>query len=91
MNVSSWCIKNPIPAIMLFVMLSFAGILSYNSMKVQNFPDLDLPTINITASLAGASPNQLENEVARKIEDAVASLQGNYRGLWRCIFLIPIK
>ena len=76
MNVSSWCIKNPIPAIMLFVMLSFAGMLSYNAMKVQNFPDLDLPTINVTASLPGASPNQLENEVARKIENSIASLQG---------------
>ena len=61
---------------MLFVMLSFAGMLSYHAMKVQNFPDLDLPTINITASLAGASPNQLENEVGRKIENAIASLQG---------------
>lgn len=76
MNISAWCIRNPIPAIMLFVMLSFAGVISYKSMKVQNFPDLDLPTVNITASLPGASPSQLETDVARKIENSIATLQG---------------
>jgi len=76
MNISAWCIRNPIPAIMLFVMLSFAGMMSYRAMKVQNFPDLDLPTVDITASLLGASPAQLETEVARKIENNLANLQG---------------
>ncbi len=76
MNISAWCIRNPIPAIMLFVMLSFAGLVSYRAMKVQNFPDLDLPTITVVASLPGASPTQLETEVARKIENSIATLQG---------------
>ena len=61
---------------MLFVMLCFAGTLSYQSMKVQNFPDLDLPTVSVVASLPGASPSQLETEVARKIENSIATLQG---------------
>ena len=76
MNVSAWSIRNPVPGVVLFVLLSFAGLLSFNSMKVQNFPDLDLPTIVITASLPGASPGQMETEVARKIENAVVSAQG---------------
>ena len=76
MNVSTWCIKNPIAAIMFFVMLCFAGVLGYQNMKVQNFPDLDVPNIIITASLPGGSPAQLETEVGRKIENAIASLQG---------------
>ena len=75
-NVSSWSIKNPIPAVMLFVMLCFAGMVSFGSMKVQNFPDIDLPTISVTASLPGTAPAQMETEVARKIENAIASLQG---------------
>ena len=37
MNVSAWSIKNPIPAVMLFVLLTFAGLLSFKAMKVQNF------------------------------------------------------
>ena len=76
MNVSAWCIRNPIASIMFFVMLCFAGVLSYQNMKVQNFPDLDVPNIIITASLPGGSPAQLETEVARKIENSIAALQG---------------
>ena len=76
MNVSAWSIKNPIPAAMLFVMLTLAGLFSFQAMKVQNFPDLDVPNITIVASLPGAAPNQLENDVARKLENSLASLQG---------------
>ena len=76
MNVSAWCIRNPIPALVLFVLLTFGGLMSFQSMKVQNFPDLDVPNITIVASLPGAAPNQLENDVARKIENSLASLQG---------------
>ncbi len=52
MNVSAWSIKNPIPAVMLFVLLTFAGLLSFNAMKVQNFPDLDLPTVTVVGRAA---------------------------------------
>ena len=76
MNVSSWSIRNPIPAVMLFVLLTFGGFLSFDAMKVQNFPDIDLPTVSVTASLPGASPAQLETDVARKIENSIATLQG---------------
>ncbi len=76
MNVSAWCIKNPIPSVMQFVMLTLAGLLGFKNMKIQQFPDIDLPTINITASLPGTAPAQMETEVARKIENAVASLTG---------------
>ncbi|MFY8088312.1 MAG: efflux RND transporter permease subunit, partial [Rubrivivax sp.] len=50
--------------------------LGFQSMKIQNFPDIDLPTVTVTASLPGASPAQLETEVARKIENSIATLQG---------------
>lgn len=76
MNISSWSIKNPVPAMILFMLLCLAGSLSFKSMKVQNFPDLDLPTVTVNASLPGASPDQLETQVARKIENSVAKLQG---------------
>ena len=76
MNVSSWSIKNPIPAVMLFVLLTFAGLLAFKAMKVQNFPDLDVPNVIVVASLPGAAPAQLETEVARKLENALAPLQG---------------
>ncbi|MDZ7936840.1 MAG: efflux RND transporter permease subunit [Rhodoferax sp.] len=76
MNFSTWSIKNPIPAVMLFVLLTVAGLMSFNSMKVQQFPDLELPTVSVSASLPGAAPAQLETEVARKLENAIAPLSG---------------
>ena len=76
LNVSSWSIRNPIPAVMLFVLLTVAGLIAFGSMKVQNFPDLDVPTISVTASLPGVAPSQLETDVARKLENALAPLQG---------------
>ncbi|MBX9705516.1 MAG: efflux RND transporter permease subunit, partial [Gammaproteobacteria bacterium] len=60
MNISSWSIKNPVPALILFILLTLAGSMSFKAMKIQNFPDLDLPTVNVNASLPGASPAQLE-------------------------------
>jgi multidrug efflux pump subunit AcrB len=76
MNVSSWSIRNPVPALMLFVLLTFGGVLSFNAMKVQNFPDIELPTVLVSASLPGAAPGQLETEVARKIENSIATVPG---------------
>ena len=76
MNVSAWSIRNPVAAAMLFVLLSLAGLAAFQAMKVQNMPDMDLPTINVTAVLPGATPGQLENEVARKLENSVATVQG---------------
>ena len=76
MNVSSWSIRNPIPAVLLFIMLTLLGLMSFMNMKIQQFMDIDLPTVTVTASLPGAAPAQMETEVARKIENSVATLQG---------------
>ncbi|MFT4174265.1 MAG: efflux RND transporter permease subunit [Rhodocyclaceae bacterium] len=74
--VSSWAIRNPVPVILLFVLLTVMGLIAFPAMKVQSFPDIDLPRVSVTASLPGASPSQMETEVARKIENALATLQG---------------
>ncbi|MDB6000674.1 MAG: cobalt-zinc-cadmium resistance protein CzcA, partial [Rhizobacter sp.] len=76
MNVSAWSIRNPIPGVLLFIMLTLMGLMAFKAMKIQNFPDIDLPTVTVTASLPGASPAQLETEVARKLENSIATLQG---------------
>ncbi|QNA90278.1 efflux RND transporter permease subunit [Massilia sp. Dwa41.01b] len=76
MNFSALSIRNPIPAILLFALLTLAGLLAFKSNKIQFFPDIELPIVTVTATLDGAAPAQLETEVARKIEDSVATLQG---------------
>jgi len=74
MNFSSLSIRHPVPAILLFILLSALGMLGFHRLQIQDFPDTDLPTVNITAALEGAAPAQLETEVARKIEDKLTSL-----------------
>lgn len=76
LNVSAWSINNPVAITLLFVLLTLAGMGGFGAMKVQNFPDIDFPVITVSAVLPGASPSQLENDVARKIEDSLANLQG---------------
>ena len=76
LNVSTWSIHNPVATTLLFILLTVAGMAGFVVMKVQNFPDIDFPIITVTAELPGASPPQLESDVARKIEDALANIPG---------------
>ena len=76
MNVSAWSIRNPTPAILLFGMLGFLGLMSFSAMKIQQFMDVDLPTVVVTTPLPGAAPSQLETDVVRKIENSIATVQG---------------
>jgi hydrophobe/amphiphile efflux-1 (HAE1) family protein len=73
-NISSWSIRNPVPAVLVFILLTVLGLIGFQRLQIQDFPDMDLPTINVSATLEGAAPAQLEIEVARKLEDKLASL-----------------
>jgi len=74
MNFSAWSIRNPVPALLLFILMTMLGLMGFSRLGIQQFPDMDLPMVRIAASLEGAAPAQLETEVARKIEDKLASL-----------------
>jgi multidrug efflux pump subunit AcrB len=76
MNFSAYSIRNPIPAVLLFILLTLAGLIGFRGSPIQDFPDIELPLVTVDATLPGAAPAQLETEVARKIENAVAVLQG---------------
>ncbi|PJC87267.1 RND transporter [Vibrio sp. HA2012] len=76
MNISAWSIRNPIPVVLLFAILSVAGLLAFNQMKVQDLPDIELPEIIIATTLEGASPEQLETDITKHIEGALSSVQG---------------
>lgn len=76
MNFATWSIRNPIPSILLFILLSLAGILGFRALPIANMPDIDLPTVVISLTQPGAAPAQLETEVARKVENSLATLSG---------------
>lgn len=75
-NISSWSIRNPIPVIMLFIMLTLAGIAGFNAMRINNNPDVDFPLIQVAAGRPGSAPSEMETQVTRLIEDKIAGLSG---------------
>ena len=75
-NISSWAIKNPIPIILLFILLTITGVISFSGMRINNNPDIDFPLVAVTAARPGAAPSEMEVQVTRPIEDSIAGLSG---------------
>ena len=76
MNFSAWAIKNPIAPILGFFMVMFLGWQSFNRLPITRFPNIDVPLIAVSVSQSGAAPAELETQVTRKIEDALAGITG---------------
>ncbi|GGL70058.1 efflux RND transporter permease subunit [Wenxinia marina] len=76
MNFSAWSIRNPIAPILLFFMLMVLGYQSFRELPVTRFPNIDVPLVAITTTQAGAAPAELEAQVTKEIEDAVAGITG---------------
>ncbi|WP_287388951.1 efflux RND transporter permease subunit [Mesorhizobium sp.] len=74
--ISSWSIRNPVPTIVLFLSLSVAGVYGFMQLRTNNMPDIDLPTVTVTVAQPGAAPSEMEVQVSRVIENAVATLEG---------------
>lgn len=76
MNFSAWSIRNPIAPLLAFALLMFMGIQSFNKLPITRFPNIDVPVVSISVTQSGASPSELEMQVTKEIEDAVASISG---------------
>jgi hydrophobic/amphiphilic exporter-1 (mainly G- bacteria), HAE1 family len=70
------CIQRPVFATMLMLSLVVAGIFTYFSLAVDRMPNVDAPMVTVTTINAGASPEEIETEITKKIEDAVNSING---------------
>lgn len=66
MNFATWSIRNPVPTILLFVLLSIAGIQSFRALPIAEFPDIELPTIVVSLSQPGAAPALHRRNLRRK-------------------------
>ncbi|WOD41499.1 efflux RND transporter permease subunit [Nodosilinea sp. E11] len=74
MNLSGWSIRRPIPVIVLFLVLTLGGLVAFGQLGIDENPNIEFPAITVTVTQTGAGPEELENQVTRKIEDAVAGL-----------------
>jgi multidrug efflux pump subunit AcrB len=75
-NISAWSMRSPMPAIVSFLALAVLGITSFIALPITRFPNIDFPIIEVTITESGAAPSELETQVTRKVEDAVASANG---------------
>jgi multidrug efflux pump subunit AcrB len=75
-NISSWCIRNPVFPIVLFVGLLLAGLIAFARMQVNNAPDIDFPAAIVNVSQPGAAPNELETQVTQRVESAIRGVNG---------------
>lgn len=75
-HFSSWSIKNPVPTIVTFLILGVVGITSFMALGIDSEPNIDVPIVIVSATQRGVSPTELETQVTKKIEDAVANLDG---------------
>jgi multidrug efflux pump subunit AcrB len=75
-NISSWCIRNPVAPIVLFVGLMLAGLIAFYGMQVNNNPDIDFPAASVTVVQPGAAPNELETQVTQRVESAIRGVNG---------------
>ncbi len=75
-NISAWAIRHPIPTIVLFLALAFAGVWGFGKLRVNNLPDIDFPVVTVSVAQTGASPTEIEAQVATLVENAVSTVSG---------------
>ncbi|MCY0093591.1 efflux RND transporter permease subunit [Hoeflea ulvae] len=76
MNFSAWAIRNPIAPILAFALLTIVGIQSFLTLPITRFPNIDIPLVAITVVQSGAAPSEMEAQITKEIEDAVAGITG---------------
>jgi hydrophobe/amphiphile efflux-1 (HAE1) family protein len=76
MILSKISINRPVFATMMILALVVLGIYSYRGLSVELFPDVDFPLVVVSVTYPGATPENMESEVMKKIEDAVNPLSG---------------
>lgn len=76
MRLSDLSIKNPVMAWMIMGFLLIFGAISFSRIGISQFPDVDMPTVNVSVNLAGASPEVIESNIVEPLEDSLMSLEG---------------
>ncbi|WP_354635688.1 efflux RND transporter permease subunit [Planktothricoides raciborskii] len=73
-NISAWSIKKPVPVLVMFMIMTVVGLMSFGRLGIDSNPNIDIPIVSVTVTQPGAGPVELESQVTKKVEDAVAGL-----------------
>ena len=76
MKLTQIAVDNPVFATMMMVALLVMGLFSYRQLGIDQFPNVDFPIVVVTTDYPGASPETVESEISRKIEESVNAIAG---------------
>lgn len=76
MNLAKICVEQPVLAVMLNLVFIFLGIISFSTLPMDLFPEVDIPVVAVRTIWRGADPKEIESQITREIEDAVATISG---------------
>ncbi len=76
LNISAWAIRKPLPSIVMFLVLMVLGLVSFRSLPITRFPNIDIPIVSVTITQSGAAPSELQTQVTKWVEDSVAGVKG---------------
>src|SRR3984957_18393841 len=74
LRISAWAIRTPTPVAVLFIALVIAGLLSYLTLPIKNYPNVEFPVVIVDVTQSGAAPSELKTQVTRPVEDAVSGI-----------------
>ena len=76
MNLAKICIERPVLAVMLNLVFIFLGVVAFATLTMDLFPKVDTPVVNVRTIWGGAGPKEVESQITKEIEDAVATISG---------------
>ncbi|MEK7851617.1 MAG: efflux RND transporter permease subunit, partial [Deltaproteobacteria bacterium] len=76
MRLADISVKYPVFATMLIGFLVVIGLMSYATLGLDMFPKVDFPTVTVTTNLKGASPEEVETQITKPVEEAVNTISG---------------
>ncbi len=75
-GLSSWAIRHPIPTVVLFCVLTLAGVMAFLRLPVNANPPVAFPLVSVAVVQPGAAPSEIESEITRRVENALTGLSG---------------
>ncbi|MFO0476627.1 MAG: efflux RND transporter permease subunit [Alphaproteobacteria bacterium] len=76
MSIYELCIKRPVFAIVISLLISAFGIMAYTNLPMRELPDIDPPVVSIQSAYPGAAASVVETRITQPLEDAVAGIEG---------------
>ncbi|MEQ1860059.1 MAG: efflux RND transporter permease subunit [Chthoniobacteraceae bacterium] len=75
-SLADLCIRRPVFATMINLFLVVLGWISFRDLGVDQYPNVDIPSVTVTTSLAGASPEEMETTVTKPLEEVINTIEG---------------